>query len=1316
MKRTKTRILLCILLCLTLISSNALPLFADYQAPKPLSSPQKVSGESKNTNGEYVVSAFRDGQWKEAGRLGYDMFLKEKSLDLSSVLAEDGPVAVRIVQEGGEAAHLDSVFLGGETPQSVNFNDELLLEKLSKKDLDLINVTPEGIELIFPANRSSNIIFVTGRIEGENISKEPFNFPKENNFRPIDKNSKFYTYKLGSVLKSLEVDGNIAEVAGTKPFFKEYCVPVTGHPEGFTYGWVMNDEEYLYAVIDFTPDNTMDGDKDYSKLYVKTNAEVTEFKVSVPETNWGSPGFIYTDKVGYQHKVYEFKIPLSAIGYGSGDSIQLSFSAYGTAATYQLLRPAIAYNSETGKYLVVYESNYQRHDIHGRFADENAEWISDSSLDDGDPFVMNDEPFTQVSNRIYSETPEVVYDSVNDRFLVVWLSTPYEGYPMILGQLLNGDGSKVGENFVISQPLEWSSYNTISIAYNNIDQEYLVVWGNSQDENGDILGRLISSDGMVEGDEDIDICTSLMEQSYPCVEYSPEGNVFMVVWQDDRNDTNQDDGYSEYDIYGCLVNAAGNVVDDDFRINSYAGTEPEKLQVHPSITYNSSLEKLLVAWSDSINNSQGRTDAIYGRYVNFDEDLSNPEMEGLTLIFQEDEHSANTVSVEYNSEKILTTWSAYYKTYGLLSAHDDFYSEPRIELNDSYGSFQANASAAANTELGNFVVAYSSGVSYGGDEPQVRLQLIGDAIQPNPGKLQFEFEQHDTNEADGIKSIKVKRTDGSAGRVSVKYTTKDLENSNSATPGEDYTHNSNIVIFEDGQTEKTFDVAILNDEIVEDYEYVALELSEPTGGAELGSIPSTILRIDDDDSPNVRFSSSTYTTDEDAGFATITVRFSGFPEQQLEVFSSVYEEDTVFSVVYETIDGIGRGSALPNDDYGRTSGTMDFGLENENKTFNVPIVNDDDPEGAETIKLKLSFEPKHEPYLDNITGKYTIYINDYPVILSNPYQAELTINANDPHTPQNPNPRPDRDRKTSTVLTPPPVIEAPPPTEGLPNDALVDRMPGYVTLCTPTKINEIKNEISLSYNKTTLASNPGHDARIYYWKPDVKKWVALATYPDGDDKVKAINDGGYKGWFVVFGVVQPHFSDVSTSWAEQLINRMNGLGLIEGYTVMGSDLRVAKPEQKVTRAEFTMFVTRIMNMNPDNILLPSIPDSEVESILSQSYTDAAEITPWARTSVAKATKAGLIPFEGSNFKPLEPITRIEAAVMVSRALKKFKDFKTIDLTVYKDSSDIPGWAVGQVVENALEGYPDNTLKPNVDIARAESLAMLLRLFIKGLGW
>jgi len=47
---------------------------------------------------------------------------------------------------------------------------------------------------------------------------------------------------------------------------------------------------------------------------------------------WGKPGFTYTERIGWQHKVYEFAIPLNEIGMNmeSGHPLELAFAAYGT--------------------------------------------------------------------------------------------------------------------------------------------------------------------------------------------------------------------------------------------------------------------------------------------------------------------------------------------------------------------------------------------------------------------------------------------------------------------------------------------------------------------------------------------------------------------------------------------------------------------------------------------------------------------------------------------------------------------------------------------------------------------------------------------------------------------------------------------------------------------------------------------------------------------------------------------------------------------------------------------------------------------------
>ena len=169
----------------------------------------------------------------------------------------------------------------------------------------------------------------------------------------MSEGSAFYSYTLGSRPGGLTIDGDIAETAAAEPFFKEYCATGSGHPSGFIYGWVMNDEENLYVALDFTPDNTMDGDKDYAKVYVNTAGGLKEFKVSVPETTWGVPGFTYTDKVNYQHKVYEFKIPLSELGAQAGEQLQLAFAAYGTAAP-GTTTVKLAYDPENDRFLAVY--------------------------------------------------------------------------------------------------------------------------------------------------------------------------------------------------------------------------------------------------------------------------------------------------------------------------------------------------------------------------------------------------------------------------------------------------------------------------------------------------------------------------------------------------------------------------------------------------------------------------------------------------------------------------------------------------------------------------------------------------------------------------------------------------------------------------------------------------------------------------------------------------------------------------------------------------------------------------------------------------
>lgn len=960
-------------------------------------------------------------------------------------------------------------------------------------------------------------------------------------------------------------------------------------------------------------------------------------------------------------------------------------------------QPAVAYDASLDIYLLVYKNagrDYEDNGIMGQFISNNGEAISER-------FEL--QVRYPEDNYMLKRSPDVAWgDGV---FLAVWIDDNFHNC-RVMGRFISPAGDYLSDYFVLDDENPSIRDHNLSVAYGD-DGRFLVVWSDSSNVYGRMVSFSNASKPEAEGiSEEIQISDGDYYYGSVSAAYSEESGKFLVVWDDNR-----ETGYYENNIYGRMISLQGETDTDGFPVCTSEGD-----QADPSVTYNVSANSFFVIWADGRSVTDGVS--VYGKHLDSNGDPISGSEEQMVAEELDGEYAHPTIEYSSFRDEYLPVWAEthYYgeegsEAYGGGQQLREDLTAAAEKLTFGYQIYNrtyCKLDLASSTRAGKYLVVYPCMyMDYSGDNliEYLRWELIGDATPESHGILQFEKISNEVGEGEGAALIKVKRTGGSDGRVTVDYKTINRGYAYSAAPGLDYEETGSTLVFEDGDTEKTFQVVIREDQLIEDNEHIGLVLSSPTGGAELGSITEADLNIIDNDEPEFPYFSfykPPYTVSESVyknvgiDYAQIGVFFSGFGD--VPAYSPPLEYTTVSAYVYYSTSD---GSATEGQDYRSAAGMLEFTAEDYSeaadgfiKYFAVPVIDDDKDETAETVNLTLS-----SPTDGTI------------VRLPNP--TVLTI-LDDDDTPTQSSGGKKHHNSSSPV--PVPSVEAAPPTEGLPNDALVDRMPGYVAISTPVKVNEVKDEIILSYNNTILANNPGHDPRIYYWRPEVSKWVALATYPNGAGSVKAINDGGYKGWFVVFGVVQPHFSDVSGSWAEQLINRMNGLGLIEGYAVKGSALRAAKPAQKVTRAEFTMFVTRIMNMNPDNILLPDMPANEVESVLNQAYEDAPEISPWARAAIAKATKAGLIPFEDSGFKPLEPITRIEAAVIVSRALKHFKDFKAVDLSSFKDYGDIPGWAAGEIVENAIEGYKDNTLKPNADIARAESLAMLMRLFIKGLGW
>ncbi|MGQ9555551.1 MAG: Calx-beta domain-containing protein, partial [Anaerolineae bacterium] len=118
--------------------------------------------------------------------------------------------------------------------------------------------------------------------------------------------------------------------------------------------------------------------------------------------------------------------------------------------------------------------------------------------------------------------------------------------------------------------------------------------------------------------------------------------------------------------------------------------------------------------------------------------------------------------------------------------------------------------------------------------------------------------------------------------------------------------------------------------------------------------------------PLVQFSDVTYSVDENAGSATITVTLSIPPS------------DTA-TVDYVTSDGTATAGIGPDYDYIASSGSLTFGAQETSKTFTVTITDDSLDEFDETANLALS--NANGAILGNdSTATLTIADNDGPIV------------------------------------------------------------------------------------------------------------------------------------------------------------------------------------------------------------------------------------------------------------------------------------------------------------------------------------------------
>jgi hypothetical protein len=125
------------------------------------------------------------------------------------------------------------------------------------------------------------------------------------------------------------------------------------------------------------------------------------------------------------------------------------------------------------------------------------------------------------------------------------------------------------------------------------------------------------------------------------------------------------------------------------------------------------------------------------------------------------------------------------------------------------------------------------------------------------------------------------------------------------------------------------------------------------------------------------------------------------------------------------------------------------------------------------------------------------------------------------------------------------------------------------------------------------------------------------------------------------------FADVPSShWSAGWVAAAAAKGLVQG------DGDRFDPDAELTREQMMAMLVRAID---DEAKANALSEAEIESSLA--YTDAREISGWAKAYAAIASKSGLIEGDGGMIRPKQPSTRAQAAAVVYRLLQRIENNK-----------------------------------------------------------
>ena len=353
-----------------------------------------------------------------------------------------------------------------------------------------------------------------------------------------------------------------------------------------------------------------------------------------------------------------------------------------------------------------------------------------------------------------------------------------------------------------------------------------------------------------------------------------------------------------------------------------------------------------------------------------------------------DEGSSVTVKVQLSVDPERTVTIPLAKTDQGGATSADYSGVPTsvtFNSGDTEKTFSFSAASDNDNDDGESVKLtfgiLPAGVSEGATKESV-VSITDDdvpAVTVNFASGTYSVAESDDTDTTGATENEVEVTVKLSADPERKVTIPITKDNQGGASGSDYSGVPASVVFNSGDTEKSFTFSATADTVDDDDESVKLAFGMMPTGVSEGTPKETVVSITDDDLPDVTvtFENDSYSVTE-GNSVTIKVVLSAKPERAVAI-----------PITAGYLDGVG------NADFSGAPTTLNFGEDDTEKTITISAYDDALNDDGEKVRLNLGTLPAQVSAGTNPRATVTIVDNDDPAVTVSFENSAYTVAESD---------------------------------------------------------------------------------------------------------------------------------------------------------------------------------------------------------------------------------------------------------------------------------------------------------------------------------